>query len=293
MKSCLFSVLDVPWMVFNDLTPQHIPVDMGINFGCCDGLVSQHTLYGTQVRASFQQVGSEGMTEGVRADMLVDARTLDGPFEDREDHHARKLSAAVVEKYDLFARACAAPLFEIPLDLVPRRVADRHQPLFVAFADDADVSLAEKEVREPQRGQLRDAQAARVEHFEHGAVAQPLGRTHIDGGDDTVDLVGGEDVGQRTSEFGRVDELGGRTFDLVVYQQEVEETADAAQTAGLRSLFAPAVVKPRHVTFDHRSLDPAGGDVVLAQNEMRELAQVAHVRFDGILREAFFEFDIG
>ena len=61
MKSCLFSVLDVPWMVFNDLTPQHIPVDMGINFGCCDGLVSQHTLYGTQVRASFQQVGSEGI----------------------------------------------------------------------------------------------------------------------------------------------------------------------------------------------------------------------------------------
>ena len=46
MKSCLFSVLDVPWMVFNDLTPQHIPVDMGINFGRCDGLMSEHALDG-------------------------------------------------------------------------------------------------------------------------------------------------------------------------------------------------------------------------------------------------------
>ena len=235
----------------------------------------------------------ERLAEGMGTDVLVDARALDGSFEDREDHHARELSAAVVEEHRLLARTCAAPLFEIPLYLVPRRVADRHQPVFVAFADDADVSFAEKEVRKPQRGQLRDAQAARVEHFEHGAVAQPLGRAHVDRGDDAVDLVGGEDVGQRASEFGRVDELGGRTFDLVVYQQEVEETADAAQAAGLRGLFAPAVEEPCHIALDHRSLDLAGGDVVLAEDEVRELAQVAHVRFHGILRETFFEFDIG
>ena len=93
-------------------------------------------------------------------------------------------------------------------------------------------------------------------------------------------------------EFRRVDEFGGRRFDLVAYEQEVEEAADAAQAAGLRGLFAAALEKPAHVAFDHRPLDLAGRHVVLAQDEMGELAQIAHIRFDGILREAFFEFDI-
>ena len=138
--------------------------------------------------------------------------------------------------------------------------------------------------------QAQNAKAIKGAREEH---AQPLGRAHVDRGDDAVDLVGGEDVGQRASEFWRVDELGGRTFDLVVYQQEVEETADAAQAAGLRGFFAPAVEEPCHIALDHRSLDLAGGDVVLEEDEVRELAQVAHVRFQGILRETFFEFDIG
>ena len=86
MKSCLFSVLDVPWMVFNDLTPQHIPVDMGINFGCCDGFVSQHTLYGTQVRASFQQVGGERMTEGMGTYVFMDTGGLRLLLDDMKYH---------------------------------------------------------------------------------------------------------------------------------------------------------------------------------------------------------------
>lgn len=71
MKSCIFSVLDVPWMVLNDLTSQHIPVDMGVDFSGRNRLVSQHTLDGAEVGTSFQQVGGEGMAEGVRTDILV------------------------------------------------------------------------------------------------------------------------------------------------------------------------------------------------------------------------------
>ena len=102
MKSCLFSVLDVPWMVFNDLTPQHIPVDMGINFGCCDGLVSQHTLYGTQVRASFQQVGSEGMTEGVRADIFGDTGFLRQLLYQVKNHDAGDTVSPAGKEYIIF-----------------------------------------------------------------------------------------------------------------------------------------------------------------------------------------------
>lgn len=102
MKSCLFSVLDVPWMMFNDLTPQHIPVDMGINFGCCDGLVSQHTLYGTQVRASFQQVGSEGMTEGVRADIFGDTGFLRQLLYQVKNHDAGDTVSPAGKEYIIF-----------------------------------------------------------------------------------------------------------------------------------------------------------------------------------------------
>ena len=54
MKSCIFSVLNVSWMMLNDLTSQHIPVNMGVDFSGCDRLVSQHTLNGTEVGTSFQ-----------------------------------------------------------------------------------------------------------------------------------------------------------------------------------------------------------------------------------------------
>ncbi len=60
-----------------------------------------------------------------------------------------------------------------------------------------------------------------------------------------------------------------------------------AQAAGLRGLFAAALEKPAHVTFDHRLFDLVGRYVPLAQDEMGELPQVAHIRFDGILRERF------
>ena len=102
MKSCLFSVLDVSWMVFNDLTPQHIPVDMGINFGSSDGLVSQHTLYGTQVCASFQQVGGEGMTEGVRADVFGDTGFLRQLLYQVKNHDARDTVPPAGKDYIIF-----------------------------------------------------------------------------------------------------------------------------------------------------------------------------------------------
>ena len=61
----------------------------------------------------------------------------------------------------------------------------------------------------------------------------PLVVRGVHGGDDAVDLCGGEDVGQVPPEFRRVDEFGGRRLDLVAYEQEIEEAADAAQAAGL------------------------------------------------------------
>ena len=227
------------------------------------------------------------------ADVLLDSGPSGCLFEDREDHHPRKLSPAVVQEDDLLARPGAPPLFEVALNAFARRRTDRHDPLFVALADHADISLPEKEVLHAQRREFRDPQSARIEHFEHGAVAQSLHRRGVHGGDDAVDLRGGEHVGELAAEFGRQDELRGRRFDLVADHQVVEETFYAAQRPGLRGFLAPPFVEPRHVAFDHLRFDLVGRDVPLAQDEVRELLVVAHVRFDGVSREPLFQFYIG
>ena len=254
--------------------------------------MAQHLLHLADAGAPLEQVGGERVAEGVGADVLRDAGAARRLPDDGEEHHARQPRAPVVEEDGVVAGAYFAPLFEVALDFVARHAADGDQPLLVALADDADVALAEKEVAHPQRGELRGAQSARVEHLEHGAVAQPLGRARVNGGDDAVNLLGREDVGQLPPEFGGVDELGGRRLDFVADEQVVEEALHAAERPGLRGLFAAAFVEPAHVAFDHLRFDLARGDVVLPQDEVRELPEVAHVGGDGVLRQPFFEPDV-
>lgn len=219
----------------------------------------------------LEQMGGERVAEGVGADVLRDAGPRGRLPDDGEEHHAREPSAAVVEEDGVVAGGHLAPLLEVALHLVARHAADGDQPLLVPLADDADVALAEEEVAHPQRHELRSAQPARVEHLEHGAVAQPLGRRPLCGGDDAVNLLGREDVGQWPPELGGVDELGGRRLDAVAQEQVVEEALHAAERPRLRGLLAAAVEEPPHVALDHLLLDLARGDVVLPQDEVGEL----------------------
>ena len=229
----------------------------------------------------------------MRADGLVDARAARGVADDREDHHARKGLAAVVQKERIRPGELAGALVEVALDLVARHGAHRHEALLVALARHADVSLAEEEVAQAQRRELRDTQPARVEHFEHGAVAASLGRRAVHGGDDAVDLFGREDVGQRAAELRRLDEFGGRRLQVAREQQVVEEAADAAQDAGLGGLLAAVVVEPGHVALDHAGLDVGGRRVVEQQHEVGELRQVAHVGLHRVVRKPLFEPNVG
>ena len=148
-----FFVLGAPAPLYPEVLfermAQVVAVEVRIDFGGEDAFVSEHLLYLPDTGAPFEQVRGERVPERMRADVFVDAGALGGLFQDREDHHARKLPAPVVEEYDLFARTCAAALLEIALYLVACDGADRHQPLLVALADDADVALPEKEVGKP------------------------------------------------------------------------------------------------------------------------------------------------
>ena len=65
-------------------------VEVGVNLGREDIFVTQKLLHLADIGSACQQMGGEGVAEGVRAYLLVDARTQGRLFYDGEYHHARK-----------------------------------------------------------------------------------------------------------------------------------------------------------------------------------------------------------
>ena len=276
-----------------DGAAQMVAVEVGIDLGGEDALVTQHLLHLADAGTPLDEVRGERVAEGVGAQPLVDAGPLGGLAQQREDHHAREASAAVVEKEDVARGRGAGPHLQVTPHAVAGPGADGHQPLLVALAHHAQAALAEEEVLQAQPRELRHAQPARVEELQHGAVAQPLGGGGVDGGDDAVDLLHGEHVGELAPRLGRRDELGGRRVDALLEQHEVEEAAHAAQLPRLRALVAPALVEPLEIALDHLALDLARRHVPLSEHEVGELRQVAHVGLHGVVGEPLFEADIG
>ena len=94
---------------------------MHVHFRRFQLVVPQQLFYDFQVRALLDQMRGERVAEGVGADALFDPGPTGGLLEDREDHHPRKLSPAVVQEDDLLTRPDAPPLFEVALDAVAGR----------------------------------------------------------------------------------------------------------------------------------------------------------------------------
>lgn len=88
MNFLFLAVFDVAWMVLYDFTAEHLAVYMGIDFRRGNALVAQHALDGSQVGASFQQVGSKGVAEGMWTDVFGDAGFAGQFFNEVEYHDA-------------------------------------------------------------------------------------------------------------------------------------------------------------------------------------------------------------
>ena len=61
---------------------------MGVDLGRGDTLVTEHLLHLTNACTALQQVGGEGVSQGVGTDSFVDAGKLGSLTDDGKDHYA-------------------------------------------------------------------------------------------------------------------------------------------------------------------------------------------------------------
>ena len=47
---------DIAWVVLNDFASEHASVNVCVYFGCSDVLVTEHTLYDSQVCSALEKV---------------------------------------------------------------------------------------------------------------------------------------------------------------------------------------------------------------------------------------------
>ena len=88
-------------MMHDQGIPEMGLIDVGVYFRGRDGLVAKHLLHRAQSGSAFDQMGREGMTERMRADILVQSTLLSKVLDQHEDHHPGELSSTSIQKEDI------------------------------------------------------------------------------------------------------------------------------------------------------------------------------------------------
>ena len=99
----LFPLLfHVARVVVENLFAQGGCVDMRIDFGCSNVLMTEHRLNGTQVCPTLQQRRSETMAQGVGRDGFLDTRFLSLSLDHDEYHRAGEMTTTAIEEHKVF-----------------------------------------------------------------------------------------------------------------------------------------------------------------------------------------------
>ena len=77
-------------------------VHVGVDFGGSDAFMAQHTLDGTQIGTTFQQVGGERMTECMRTDVLFQTNGIGQFLDEMEYHDAGNVLSSFADKHIVF-----------------------------------------------------------------------------------------------------------------------------------------------------------------------------------------------
>src|SRR3954452_7860820 len=162
--------------------------------------MAEHFLNRPQIRASFEEMRSEGMTKQMWMDPArVEPRHLGQFAEDQECPGARQRAAARVQE-ELRAVALVEER-PAPGDVAPERLggvaADRDDPLLPALAEHADEAAVEVDARPVEADCLRDTEPGAVEELDERLVAERARRGAGRRLDQPLRLAGGERLRER------------------------------------------------------------------------------------------------
>jgi hypothetical protein len=136
-----------------------------------------------QVGAALQEVGREGVPEGVRADLATEVRAFGRTRHGGPRLLTRQASAAIAKEQRAATHRCHVVACDeiVPGALQPRRqvvdrhLAHRHEALVVALADDPDERAVERHVLAVEPDRLAHPETGGVQQLEEGAVADTAG----------------------------------------------------------------------------------------------------------------------
>ena len=282
--------------MLDDLVAEAVGVDVGVDLGGAYALVAEHALDDAQVGAVLEQVGGEGVAEGVGADVLLDACGFGELLDNVEDHDAREVLAAMGADEEVVLVAgldvdVATVLLQVEFYLVDGGAGDGNETLLASLPLNADEAFVEEHVAELEVAELRHAEAAAVERLDDGSVAETFLAGNVDGIDDFIYLLDAEHLGQLLADLGRLEQLGGVGLDAVVEDEVGVERADAGEDARLRAGVDADVVERRG-----EGLQVGEGGIeralALVGEEAEELLHVAHIGVEGVRRERFLEDEV-
>ena len=140
-------------------------------------------------------------------------------------------------------------------------------------------------------GELRDAQAAREEHLDDGAVAVALVDREVDACLEHVHLLSGEVFGQVLGQVGRLEQLGGVYLQVAVKLQVTVERAHAAEDARLRLGAQSVLVERGGKVFQVFEFHVQRVEVVVVEI-VQQPPQVVAVGLDGVGRYVALQLEI-
>lgn len=280
----IFAIFDVARVMLEYLAAEHTAIDVGIDFGGADALMSEHTLNGAEVGATLEKVGGKRVAEGVGADGLLQPDAGGQLFDDMENHDAGDIFAEAGDEDEIFVTGLDAgkvAVGEIEIELLDGAGGDRDEALFAALALHADEAFGKVEVRELKVAKFGDSKTTTIKRLENGAVSLTLGSAAVDAGDEAVNLLHSEHLGQVEAYLGGLEQFGGVGIKVIVEHEESIEGTDAREDARLRTRMDTDVAQTGRKGLKIGCGDIEHGDAL--ESEIgQQFVEVSKIGIDGV-----------
>jgi len=209
--------------------------DMGVDLGRRQVAVAKQHLHHPQIGAVVEQMGGEGVAQGVRREVFADARLQGVTLDELPERLARHAVAAASGEEEV-AQAPAQQVLAWPMKVIPQPVQrfrpKGHQALLPSLPCYPHDALDQARLLWCEPHQLRHPQPGRVEHLQHGAISVTARVFRIRGLQQGFHLRLGKGLWQGASELWGLDPGAGIFLDGSLSQQVLVKLTQAGQEPG-------------------------------------------------------------